>query len=135
MTYLESLFSLEGKTAIITGASRGLGRAAAIALAEAGANVVLFGRDREMLGETESLLKEKKKSRLIVGDVTSDLARNECFSKTLEDFGAIDILINNAGIIRRNRAEEYSAKDWNDVIETDLNSVFHWSQDAAKEMM
>src|SRR5437764_468268 len=135
MTYLESLFSLEGRTAIVTGASRGLGRAAALALNGAGANVVLIGRDGRMLEETLSLLPDTEKALLIEANVNSADARKKVISETLQDFGAVDILVNNAGIIRRSPAIEYSAEDWSDVIETNLNSVFHWSQDAAKEMM
>jgi 2-deoxy-D-gluconate 3-dehydrogenase len=135
MNYLNNLFSLENKTAIITGASRGLGRAAAIALNGAGANVILIGRDAAMLKETRSLLAEPERSRIFEADVTSNDARKEIIADVMGDFGKIDILINNAGIIRRDPALEYSEKDWNNVIETNLTSVFHWSQDVGKEMI
>jgi len=135
MTYLSNLFGLEGKTAIITGASRGLGRAAALALNEAGGNVVLFGRDARKLEETLSLLSEPERAVMIEGNVNSEAARKKTITETLQDFGTIDILINNAGIIRRSPAMEFSKQDWNDTIETDLTSVFHWSQDVAAEMM
>jgi 2-deoxy-D-gluconate 3-dehydrogenase len=135
MNYLDSLFNLSGKTAIITGASRGLGRAAAIALSGAGANVILFGRDGRMLEETLSQLPDTEKAVLIEGNVNSDTSRKKVITETLQNFGAIDILINNAGIIRRSPALEYSSQDWNDSIETNLNSVFHWSQDVGKVMM
>jgi 2-deoxy-D-gluconate 3-dehydrogenase len=135
MSYLNNLFGIDGKTAIITGASRGLGRAAALALNGAGATVVLTGRDAKMLDETKSLLHAPGKASIMEADVTSEADRKKVISATIRDFGKIDILINNAGIIRRAPAIEYSAKDWNDEIETDLSSVFFWSQDVAKEMM
>ncbi len=135
MVYVNKLFGLPGKTAIITGASRGLGRAAAIALNSAGADVILIGRDSASLEETRSLLTDAKRSKIFEADVTSVDARKKIITDVIGDFGKIDILINNAGIIRRDSALEYSERDWNEVIETNLTSVFHWSQDAAKEMM
>ncbi|MDP4220485.1 MAG: glucose 1-dehydrogenase [Bacteroidota bacterium] len=134
MTYLEDLFGIVGKTAIITGASRGLGRASAMALHGAGANVVLVGRDAKMLDETKSLLTHSNKSFIMEADVTSETDRKKVFSAAIQNFGKIDILINNAGIIRRSPAIEYSSKDWNEEIETDLSAVFFWSQDAARVM-
>lgn len=135
MNYTENLFRLDGRTAIITGASRGLGRAAAIALNASGANVVIIGRDPKMLEETKALLPEPSRSSIVEADVTSDASRKQVIKAALHDYGKIDILVNNAGIIRRNPAIEYSSTDWDEVIETNLTSVFHWSQDVAKEMM
>jgi 2-deoxy-D-gluconate 3-dehydrogenase len=135
MNDIDKLFGLENKTSIITGASRGLGRAAAIALNSAGANVILIGRDPAMLEETQSLLLEPSKSEIFEADVTSDEARKKIIAATIQNFGVVDILINNAGIIHRNSAIAYSESDWDEVIGTNLTSVFHWSQDAAKEMM
>lgn len=135
MDELHELFGLDGKTAIITGASRGLGRAAVIALNSAGANVVLIGRDGKMLDETKSLLASPAKSTVFEADVTSAEEREKIITAAVHTFGKIDILINNAGIIRRNPALKYTEKDWDDVIGTNLTSVFQWSQDAAKEMM
>ncbi len=135
MEALQNLFGLSGRTAIITGASRGLGRAAAIALNGAGANVILIGRDSASLEETRTLLSDPKRSKIFEADVTNDDLRKKIIADVTRDCGKIDILINNAGIIRRDPALEYSEKDWDEVIETNLSSVFHWSQDAAKEMM
>ena len=140
MSFLESLFSLENKTAIVTGASRGLGRAAAIALAGAGANVVLVGRDKDALDEVQQAIETFEssvslKSFIVVADVSDSAKMVEIISSTIQRFGKIDILINNAGIIRRAAAVDYSAKDWHDVIETDLTAVFNWSQAAGKIMI
>jgi 2-dehydro-3-deoxy-D-gluconate 5-dehydrogenase len=140
MSFLESLFSLEGKTAIVTGASRGLGRAAAIALAGAGANVVLIGRDKSALDEVQLAIESiessmSHKSFVVIADVADSSKTMETISSTIQRFGKIDILINNAGIIRRSPAVDYSAKDWHDVIDTDLTAVFNWSQAVGKTMI
>ena len=133
MDYLHDLFSVEGNVAVVTGASRGLGRAAAIALGSAGARTVLIGRDADSLAETQSLL-PKDSSFIIEANVASDDEREMAITKTIETFGTIDILVNNAGIIRRNPVLEYTAEDWDAVIETDLTAVFRWSQSVAKIM-
>jgi 2-deoxy-D-gluconate 3-dehydrogenase len=140
MSFLESLFSLQGKTAIVTGASRGLGRAAAIALAGAGANVVLVGRDEAALAEVQQAIHspathESDRSYGIVADVTDPGKMMETIASAVKRFGSVDILVNNAGIIRRAPAADYSAHDWNEVIDTDLNAVFQWSQAAGKIMI
>lgn len=134
MSYLADLFSLEGKTAIITGASRGLGRAIAIALNGAGANVALIGRNSEELLVTQDLLASKEKSIIVTCDVTSRHEMTLAFEKIDVQLGGVDILVNNAGIIRRNPALEYTEEDWDTVIETNLSSVFMWSQEAGKRM-
>ncbi|HET6402704.1 MAG TPA: glucose 1-dehydrogenase [Candidatus Kapabacteria bacterium] len=140
MSFLESLFSLEGKTALVTGASRGLGRAAAIALAGAGANVVLVGRDEAALAEVQQSIDSlvtngSDKSHSEVADVKDSERMLEVVSSTLLRWKTIDILVNNAGIIRRSPAADYSAHDWYDTIDTDLNAVFSWSQAVGKVMI
>ncbi len=135
MSFLESLFSLEGNAAIVTGASRGIGRAAAIALASAGASVVLTGRDESALRETQSMIGPNERTHCISGDVKDPSHAMETISTTVRTFGQLDILVNNAGIIRRSAAVDYSAHDWYDVIDTDLNAVFSWSQAAGKLMI
>jgi 2-deoxy-D-gluconate 3-dehydrogenase len=134
MSYLADLFSLEGKTAIVTGASRGLGRAIAIALNGAGANVALIGRNSEELLTTQDSLASKEKSIIVQCDVTSRNEMTLAFEKIEVQFQSIDILVNNAGIIRRNPALDYTEEDWDAVLETNLSSVFMWSQEAGKRM-
>ncbi len=140
MSFLESLFSLQDKTAIVTGASRGLGRAVAIALAGAGANVVLVGRDEAALAEVQKAINSDgthgtDQSHWIIADVKDPTKALEVISATIQRYGSIDILVNNAGIIRRSPASDYTAHDWNEVIDTDLNAVFQWSQVAGKAMI
>ncbi len=137
MQFLESLFSLQGKTAIVTGASRGLGRAAAIALAGAGANVVLVGRDEAALEKVQESIKSygTDKSFIVIADVTDPGKTMEAIASTIQRYCSVDILVNNAGIIRRSPAADYSAHDWNEVVDTNLNAVFQWSQAAGKIMI
>lgn len=128
MDYLQTQFGLSGKTALITGASRGLGRAAAQALSSAGASVVLVGRDTKALEETRSTISGE--ATIIEADVTSTSDRERVFAS----MGPVDILVNNAGIIRRNPVLDYTREDWDAVISADLTAVFEWSQAAARRM-
>jgi 2-deoxy-D-gluconate 3-dehydrogenase len=130
------LFNLEGKKAVVTGGSRGLGRGMAAGLAEAGAEVIITGVSERAI-KTAAELREKG---FQVEAVQFDLSRRdqlkESFALIMEKFeDQLDILVNNAGIQRRNRAEEFSEQDWDDVIEVNLNSVFLLSQLAAGRML
>jgi 2-deoxy-D-gluconate 3-dehydrogenase len=128
-------FSLKGKTALVTGSSRGLGAGIAMALAEAGANVVLHGSravpeaTRQKLGETGANL------FAVAGDVADTEVCARLVEETVRHFGTIDILVNNAGIIRRSPAAVHSEDDWRAVIDTDLSSVFHLTQHAGRHML
>lgn len=133
MNYLNNIFDLSGKVAIVTGSSRGLGRAAATAFSGAGASVVLIGRDGASLEQTKGELSGE--SIIIEADVTSADDRARVLDVAVKHFGKIDILVNNAGIIRRASALEYPKEDWDDVIETNLTAVFEWSQACAKIMV
>jgi 2-deoxy-D-gluconate 3-dehydrogenase len=120
-----SLFSLDGKTALVTGASRGIGKAIALALADAGANVVCASTTLDGSEETASSIEQAGRT---AWRVAADLSkRHEALALAREvetEAGDIHILVNNAGTIRRAPAEEYSAGDWDHVVETNLNSVF-----------
>ena len=128
------LFSLEGKVAVVTGASRGIGKAIAIGFAKAGADVVIVARKN--LEETEKLTKETKRKRLKIYANLFDLdnAKNLIINETLKEFEKLDILVNNAGIQRRNPALVFTEKDWDDVIHVNLKAVFILSQAAAAIM-
>lgn len=122
------LFSLEDKVAIVTGASRGIGKAIAVGFARAGADVVIVARTN--LEETESLIKENGRRCLKLYTDLSDInrAKNLIVEETLKEFGKVDILVNNAGIQRRNPAFVFTEKDWDDVIHINLKVVFMLSQ-------
>lgn len=135
-TYLQQQFGLENKVAVITGASRGLGQAMAIALGEAGATVVAIGSKVENVASTISLLKEKGITCLALGCDQGDGEQiNQAIADTISEFGRIDILVNNAGTIKRSPAHEFSDDDWNEVINTNLNGVFKFCREAGKHML
>lgn len=129
-------FNLAGKNALVTGSRTGLGAAMAIGLAQAGANVMVHGSKETGLDDVAGAVRaEGVKAGRAIADLADPRAPEKLIDATLAEFGSIDILINNAGIIRRSRAEDYSIEDWNDVLQIDLHSVFRLSQLAGKNML
>lgn len=127
-----SMFDLTGKTAIVTGANTGLGQGMCIALGEAGANVV--GVARRDMSETQKLVEDKGVKFLpIIADLISLDCIDNIIDSTINKFGKIDILINNAGIIRREDSINFGVKDFDDVINTNLRTLFFLSQAVAKK--
>jgi 2-dehydro-3-deoxy-D-gluconate 5-dehydrogenase len=131
---LES-FQLSGKNALVTGSSRGLGAAIAVALAQAGANVGCHGRSADGKATSEQIRKMGRKSFYLAGDMASPELPAALIGKTVEELGSIDILVNNAGTIRRAPAAEYPQNYWDEVIAVNLTSVFQLSQLAGQEML
>jgi 2-dehydro-3-deoxy-D-gluconate 5-dehydrogenase len=128
-------FRLDGKNALVTGSSRGLGAAIAIALAEAGANVACHGRSIAGEATSETIGRLGRKTIYISGDIAQEQVQSQLITKTVEQFGAIDILVNNAGIIRRAPALEYPKPDWDETIAVNLGAVFKLSQLAAEDIV
>ena len=121
MKSIEELFSLKGRVAIVTGASRGLGKEAAEGLAEAGAKIVLAARREQWLGPAaEEFRKRGFDCLACVCDVADDLQVRELVLKTLERFGRIDILVNNAGISWGAPYEEMTIDAWHKVLNTNV---------------
>jgi NAD(P)-dependent dehydrogenase (short-subunit alcohol dehydrogenase family) len=122
----KGIFDLSGKVALITGASRGLGRAFAEAMAEFGADVACVGRDSAKLAETVQLLgKYKHRAVAIKADVTQETEVKKMVAETVKQLGKIDIFFNNAGIARPPvRIHEMPTEDWDAVISTNLRGVF-----------
>jgi 2-deoxy-D-gluconate 3-dehydrogenase len=128
-------FSLKGKTALVTGSSRGLGAGIAIALAEAGARVAIHGSHTAPKDTQQMLSKMAANHFALVGDVSDDAVCSLLIDQVVQHFGTIDILVNNAGIIRRAPAAEHSEEDWQAVIDTNLTSVFRLTKNAGKHML
>ncbi len=120
-------FRLDGRTAIITGASRGLGAAMATALAEAGADVVLVSRTRNAELE-KSIAALGRRVLGVMADVGQPAAAAQIMREARAAFGGADILVNNAGIIRRAPFLEFSAADWSDVMDVNLGGAFRLGQ-------
>ena len=131
---MHRLFDLTGKTALVTGASGGLGQGIALGLAEAGADVVCvsYASSEETAERVKAL---GRKASAIEADLSRHDALQSVFDESLKLTGQIDILVNNAGIIRRTPAKDHSEKDWFDVIDINLNTVFLLSQIAARPML
>lgn len=132
---MSNLFDLTGKNALVTGSHKGLGAAIAIALAGAGANVAVHGRSGNSQSVMDAIHKAGSKAVAVTGDVSNVGACEEIIDGAIHELGSLDILVNNAGIIRRTKAADYSADDWNDVIEINLNSVFRLCQLAGRQML
>ncbi len=120
-------FRLDGKIALVTGASTGLGQAIAVALAEAGADVACHGNTHAPDATCEAVARVGRRSLALTGDLSHREMPRELFDKTITHFKQLDILINNAGMIRRAPATDYSEEDWEKVIEVNLSSVFRLS--------
>jgi 2-deoxy-D-gluconate 3-dehydrogenase len=131
---LES-FQLKEKNALITGSSRGLGAAIAVALAEAGANVGCHGRSTNGNATSEIIRQMGRKSFYLAGDMSDPKLYPALIEKTVAEFGSIDILVNNAGMIRRAPAAEYPQSDWDELIAVNLTAVFRLSQLAGQDML
>lgn len=134
--YLEERFGLRGQVALVTGSSRGLGRAMAVALARAGADVVVNGREAAgcaaVVGEIES---HGRRALPVAADL-GDRAQVELLvARAIAWQGRLDVLVNNAGIIRRTPAAEHSDADWDAVLRVNLDGVFTAARAAGRHML
>lgn len=128
-------FKLDNRIALVTGASAGLGAAIAIALAEAGADIACHGNTRSPDSTCEAISALGRAAHPVIGDLSQLQTTKDLFENTIKRFGSIDILINNAGTIRRAPAIDYSDDDWAAVIEVNLSSVFRLSKLVGRQMI
>ena len=134
MSILDS-FRLDGRNALVTGSNRGLGAAIALALAEAGANVVCHGSAPSQPAVCNDVAKLGRKTAYVAADLKQPEACDRLFEAATASLGRIDILVNNAGVIRRAPAAEYSTEFWTEVLRVNLDSVFRLCQLAGKQML
>jgi 2-dehydro-3-deoxy-D-gluconate 5-dehydrogenase len=129
-----NMFDLTGASAIVTGASTGLGAAMSLALSAAGAEVLLVDRreQNETVGHLRSI---GKTAHTFQADLSDPKAPQQIVDAALKEFGKVDILVNNAGIIRRTPALEFSEQDWDEVMDINARAVFFLSQAAGRDMV
>ncbi len=117
--------SLAGRTALVTGASRGIGEAIALALGEAGANIALVARDRDGLESVAKKAKSLKvESAVFTADVSDEASVEKLKGAVLERFGSVDIIVNNAGVNIRKPLTEFPVDEWRSVIDINLVGPF-----------
>jgi 2-deoxy-D-gluconate 3-dehydrogenase len=128
------IFSLQGQVALFTGASRGLGKAMAVGLAKAGADVAVVGRthDQDVL---DQIAAQGRTGRFYEHDLADIDGIPALVARVQADFGKIDILVNNAGVQSRHKAAECPRKDWNFVIDVNMTAVFFMCQEVGKLML
>jgi 2-deoxy-D-gluconate 3-dehydrogenase len=128
------MFSLAGRVAIVTGANTGIGQAIAVSLAEAGADIAAVGRTPA--DETAERVKALgRRMRFIAADLSTIEPVEHVVEECVRTLGGVDILINNAGIIRRADAVDFTEADWDAVMDTNLKSVFFLCQAAGRRMI
>jgi 2-deoxy-D-gluconate 3-dehydrogenase len=129
-------FSLKGKSGIVTGGGSGIGKAIAKAVVQAGAEIVIAGRNEGKLNKTVSEIKKFGGPVIAVkADISKIKEIEHLMDRTLKEFGKIDFLFNNAGIIRRMPSEDFTEKDWDETIDINLKGPFFLAQAVARVMI
>ncbi|WP_434404030.1 2-dehydro-3-deoxy-D-gluconate 5-dehydrogenase KduD [Sphingobium sp. DN12] len=131
---MSNIFDLGGKVAIVTGANTGIGQAIALSLAAAGADIAAVGRTpaEETVEKVRAL---GRKAEIVSADLSSIEPVQRVVDETIAKLGGLDILINNAGIIRRADSVDFTEEDWDAVIDTNLKSTFFLAQAAGRHML
>lgn len=131
---MKNMFNLTGKTAVVTGGTRGLGKGMALGLAAAGADIAIIARNenKETVKEIENLGRHCKVFQYNLADYEN---YEELVYSIKAEFGKIDILLNNAGVQRRHPSVEFPKEDWNFVIDVNANAVFFLCQAVGKDML
>ena len=129
--------SLEGKTCLVTGGSRGIGRAIALKLADFGADVAItYARSADAAEEVKAEIESKgRKAKALQADAVNYERAEQVINEIVEDWEKLDVIVNNAGITKDNLILRMTEEQWDDVITTNLKSIFNYSKAAAKPMM
>ena len=131
---MKNMFDLNGKVAIVTGCNTGLGQGMALALAQAGADIV--GVNRSDPSATKALIEDAgRQFHSVIADMSKIETTNLVIKEAVSAFGKVDILVNNAGIIRRNDAIDFTEQDWDDVMDINIKTLFFMSQAFAKQII
>lgn len=128
------MFSLKGKVALFTGGSRGLGKAMAVGLAKAGAEVAVVGRKRDQ-DVIDQISAQGVRGEFYEHDLADLDAIPALVERVKQDFGHIDILVNNAGVQSRHKSVEFPKSDWNFVVDVNMNAVFFMCQEVGRLML
>lgn len=129
------MFDLNGKVALVTGASRGLGAAMAVALAAAGAQVAVHASEQPPTDTASAIAKAGSRAECLVGNLADRAATDRMVPQALSAFGRLDILVNNAGVIRRAPAAQHDDETWDAVMSVNLTSVFRLARAAGRHML
>lgn len=133
---MTSPFDLDGQIALVTGAGSGIGRAIAVGLAEAGADVAALGRNRERLdGTVEAVVARGRRGISITADVTEAAEVNRAFERVIEELGDLHILVNSAGAQITGDAVSFAEADWDTVLDANLKGTFLCCQAAARHFL
>jgi 2-deoxy-D-gluconate 3-dehydrogenase len=128
-------FSLKGKVALVTGAGTGLGQGMAIGLAQAGADVVLHELNQAPVDTAKTIAALGRRTETILGDMSKSETPDKLVGYAVEKLGKIDIVVNNAGMIKRTPAVDFTDEDWDLVVQVNLNSVFRMCRAAGRHML
>lgn len=132
---MSSVFSLEGKVALVTGASRGLGAEIAVALAEAGADVAVHGNTGSPETTCGRIRALRRRALPVAGDLADPEVPERLVEETVAGLGTLDVLVNNAGTIRRAPAAETTEEDWLAVVDVNLHAVFRACRAAGRHLL
>ncbi|KAI9804692.1 MAG: hypothetical protein M1833_006767 [Piccolia ochrophora] len=135
MAAIQHLFSLEDHTALVTGGTRGIGQSMAVALAEAGADILLVQRDESNIKTKELIQSLGRKVTVYTADLASQAAVSDLIPRVLKDGHQIDILLNCAGIQRRNPSHVFPSSEWDEVLQVNLSTVFTLCRDVGAHML
>ncbi|KAI4612730.1 uncharacterized protein J4E87_010130 [Alternaria ethzedia] len=135
MASVQQLFSLEGQTALVTGGTRGIGQSMALALAEAGADILLVQRDTSNQTTKQAIESLGRKATIYTADLSSKSSITALIPTILADFPRIHILLNCGGIQKRHPAHQFPDEDWDAVLQVNLTSVFQLCRDVGAHML